>query len=233
VKALDAYRDTLKELDKYESPTFSIRDFNYFYNKAVSRYIDTNYAQLDVILKQSNDISSVTKLTHPLTLDASGEVTVPEDFRHLLALKVKVKFKKDYGRYKKDQQHEFWPERMKSGQKGFRHKSAFGRPKFNRYYYEIAAGKLKVLYDADVVEFVIAAPNAWLDYVIQPADVYLNPASNASYDDVAQNTVLIFNQGNSRNNVYFEIINTCRAIFLENIDSPRQQMAMQETALQQ
>ena len=40
MNALDAYRDVLRELDKYESPTFTINDFNYFYNKAISQFVD-------------------------------------------------------------------------------------------------------------------------------------------------------------------------------------------------
>jgi hypothetical protein len=233
MKALDAYRDVLKELDKYESPTFSVRDFNYFYPKSVSKYIDVNYRQLDVVMKDTQDISSMIINSHPLTISASGQVALPEDFRHLLALKIKVRFKVNMGKYKTTQSYEFWPERMKSGEKGFRYRSVFGRPNYRRYYYEISESGLQVLFDSNVVEFVISSANAWLDYVIQPDEVYLNPASNADFNDLAQNTELSFNPGTTRNYVYFEIINICRAMFLENIESPRTGMAVQESAVQQ
>lgn len=233
MKALDAYRDVLKELDKYESPTFSVRDFNYFYPKAVSKYIDVNYRQLDVVMKDTQDISSMITNNHPLTFSVAGLVDVPEDFRHLLALKIKVRFKVNIGKYRAGMSYEFWPERMKSGGKGFRFRSAYGRPNYRRYYYEISDSGLQILFDSTKVEFVITSPNAWLDYVNQPAEVYLNPASNADYNDAAQNTTLSFNPGTIRNYIYFEVINLCRAMFLENIESPRTGIAIQESAVQQ
>ena len=230
--ARDAYRDTKKELDKYESPTFSIRDFNYFYNKAVSRYIDDNYRKLDLVLKDTQDLSWTSSISTPLTFSTTGSVAVPSGFRHLLSLKIKVKFKVDMGRYKKDNSYEFWPERMKSGQKGFRNRSAYGRPNFKRYYYEISGNTLQILFDSSVVEFVISSPNAWLDYISQPTDVYLNPNTDSDYNQAENNSVLLFNTGTSKNNIYYEVVNVCRAIFLENIESPRAGFALQESSLQ-
>jgi hypothetical protein len=122
---------------------------------------------------------------------------------------------------------------MKSGQKGFRNRSAYGRPNYRRYYYEISGTTLKILFDSTKVEFVSTGVNAWLDYVLQPTDTYLNPAAGADYNQTAQNTVLSFNTGASRNYVYYEIINLCRSIFLENIESARTGVAMQESAMQQ
>lgn len=233
MKAIDAYRDILKELDKYESPTFSVRDFNYFYNKAVSKYIDVNYRQLDVVMKDTQDISAMLALASPITIQTTGTVALPANFRHLLSLKIKVRFKVDIGKYDATQVYEFWPERMKSGQKGFRYRSAYGKPNYRRYYYEISGTNLNVLFDDSKVEFVTNAPNAWLDYVIQPTDVYLNPDTGADFNQENQNTTLSFNTGASRNYVYFEVINLCRSIFLENIESPRAGIAMQESAMQQ
>jgi hypothetical protein len=233
MKALDAYRDTLKELDKYESPTFSVRNFNYFYNKAVSRYIDVNYRQLDVVLKDTQDIGSMLTLNSPLTLSLTGVVSLPANFRHLLSLKIKVRFKQDIGKFRQGESYEFWPERMKSGQKGFRYRSAYGKPNYRRYYYELTDTQLTILYDSSKVEFVTTSPNAWLDYVNQPAEVYLNPDPGADYNQTNQNTTLSFNPGSTRNYVYYEIINICRAIFLENIESPRTGIALQESAMQQ
>lgn len=233
MKALDAYRDILKELDKYESPTFSIRDFNYFYNKAVSKYIDVNYRQIDVVSKDTQDIAAMLKLDHPLTIPNSGVIAVPTDFRHLLSLKVTVRFKVDVGKYRATQSYSFWPERMKSGQKGFRFRSAYGKPNYRRYYYEISETSLKILFDSTKVEFVDTAPNTVLDYVKQPVDTYLNPGAGPDFNNSAQNTTLAFNSGSSRNYVYFEIINICRSIFLENIESARAGIAMQESVMQQ
>ena len=232
MKSIDAYRDVLKELDKYESPTFSVRDFNYFYPKAVSRYIDINYRQLDVIMKDTQDISSMLLLGAPLTIQADGTVTLPSDFRHLLSLKVTVRFKKDVASFRATQSYSFWPERMKSGQKGFRNRSAYGRPNFRRYYYEISATTLKILFDSEYVEFVTASANAELDYILQPTDPYINPTEGVDLDQEGNNRTLTFNSAATRNYVYYEIANLCRAIFLENIESPRTGIALQESAAQ-
>lgn len=234
MNALEAYRDVLRELDKYESPTFTVNDFNYFYNKAISQYIDSNYRQFDLLMKDVQDLSCFTA-SQTLTLPSSGEVSLPlADYRHLLSLKITVKFKVNIGRYKSGQSYEFWPERMKSGQKGFRYRSAYGKPNFRRYYYEIYSvvesgvpvNKVRILFDSSKVEF-FGTNNLVVDYIKQPAAIAL--ASNGLNPQTLE-----FNQSTTvRNNIYFEIINICRALFLENIESPRAPIAMQESAMQQ
>ena len=229
MKALDAYKDMLRELDKFESPTFTLRDFNFFYNAALSSYITKNYKQLDILQKDSDDLKSILKFSHPLTLSTGGLVTLPSDYRHLLGLKVKVKFKVDIGKYRKDQQIEFYPERMKSGQKGYRFKNSYAKPNYKRYYYEISGTQLQLLFDSNVVEIIDSAPNLWMDYVVQPAEVFLDPTDGADYNDVAKNTILFFNTGTVRNNIYFETLVECRRLVLENIESQRFPVAAQES----
>jgi len=233
MNALDAYRDILRELDKYESPTFTIKDFNYFYNKAISQYIDTNYSRIDLILKDSEDLASFVSLNTVLdTPDANGIVELPSNFRHLLNLKINVEFTADVARYRAGQFYEFWPERMKSGQKGFRNRSAYGKPNFRRYYYEIysaiVSGQqkfyIKLLYDPNYIDIETAEVS--IDYIKQPDAVTITSSS-------VYTTPLQFNASATPNQVYHQIINTCRSIFLENIESQRTPIAMQETATQQ
>lgn len=224
MNALDAYRDVLKELDKFESPTFSLKDFNYFYNKAISQYVDVNYRQLDLMVKDTQDLSSFTSPSYLATVSSLGVITLPSDFRHLLSLKISVRFKTNIGKYKSGTTYDFWPERMKSGQKGFRHRSAYGKPNYRRYYYEVNNGTIKILFDSSKVEFV-GSNNAVIDYIKQPSEVTITNLTTYT-------TSLQFNTGATRNNVYFEIVNICRAIFLENIESPRTPIAMQEVASQ-
>jgi hypothetical protein len=240
---LDAYRDILRELDKYESPTFTPVDFNYFYNKAVSQYIDSNYLRIDLIVKDSEDLASFIVPATGLTIDSDGVMEMPSDFRHLLSLKIKVRFKQNIGRYKKYSAsdsstiYEFWPERMKSGQKGFRNRSAYGKPNFRRFYYEIYSQpsgsvqnvKIKILFDSSVVDVVSlsSTANAFVDYVKQPQSIALTSPS------VFTPSFLEFNTSTTRNNIYYQIANVCRSLFLENIESARTPVAMQETASQQ
>lgn len=240
---LDAYRDILRELDKYESPTFTPNDFNYFYNKAISQYIDSNYLRIDLIVKDSEDLASLIRPNHGLTIDSNGVMVMPSDFRHLLNLKINVRFKQNIGRYKKYSAsdsstiYEFWPERMKSGQKGFRNRSAYGKPNFRRFYYEIYSEpsssvqntKVKILFDSSVVDVVSvgSTENAFVDYIKQPVPVSLISPS------VYSPSYLEFNTGETRNNIYYQVANVCRSLFLENIESARTPVAMQETASQQ
>jgi hypothetical protein len=234
MNALDAYRDVLRELDKYESPSFTIKDFNYFYNKAISQYIDSNYLRVDLILKDSEDLASFVSLNSELDVpDENGIVELPGDFRHLLNLKINVEFTSDVARYRAGQFYEFWPERIKSGQKGFRNRSAYGKPNFRRYYYELYSEinesneqkfYIKLLYDPTYIDIETVVVS--LDYIKQPDAVTIT--SSSVFTDPLQ-----FNAGATRNQVYYQILNVCRSIFLENVESQRTPITMQETATQQ
>jgi len=231
MNARDAFRDTLKELDKFESPTFEIKDFNYFFPKAISRYIDQNYRQFDILQKDVDDLRSVILLDQPVEMNSSGLVALPVDYRHVLHVKVKVKFLKALGKYKVNDTAYFYPERLKSGQKGFRYKNAFGKPNFKRYYYELTGSSFQLVYDSLSVS-IPTGSNLWLDYITQNPEPYLNPDKSVDYSQEANNSTLFYNTGNSRNHIYYEIINVCREIFLENIESQRTQVAMQQSAIQ-
>lgn len=231
MKALDAYRDVLRELDKYESPSFEIKEFNYFFPKAISRYIAQNYEKFDVIQKEVDDLRSIIKTAQEFTMDANGLVELPGDYRHMLHVKAKVKYKVAVGRFDANETGFVFPERMKSGQKGFRMRNAFGRPSYRRHYYELAGSSFQLIFDSATVAIPTGA-NLWLDYVSQPADPYLNPNKASDYNSPANNSVLFFNTGSSRNHVYYEIINVCREIFLENIESVRAPEATRQSLSQ-
>jgi hypothetical protein len=230
MKALDAYRDLLKELDKWGSPTFSVRDFNYFYPLSVSRYVDQNYKFFDIMQKENDDMRFFLTYDSPLTL-ASGKVALPSDYRHVLHVKAKMRFTVAIGKYSINQEVEFFPERMKSGQKGFRFKNAFSKPNYKRCYYEIVDNDIRLIYDSTVMT-PVTGTNLWLDYVKQTAEPYLNPNPASDFSQVANNTILIFNQGSVRNHIYYEIITKCREVFLENIESSRYPNAAQESQKQ-
>jgi hypothetical protein len=230
MKALDAYRDTLRELDKFESPTFSIGDFNYFYPQAVSRYVDENYKFFDVMQKEVDDLRSFITASSPLTL-AGGVTTLPAQYRHILHLKVAMKFKVQIGKYALNQVVEFYPDRMKSGQKGFRFENAFTRPNHKRYYYEIIGDELRLIWNSTYAD-PNSGVNCWVDYIKEPNLIFLNPDKTSNYSLEANNSTLQFNTGSTRNSVYFEIIAKCRALFLENIESPRFPAAVQQVQSQ-
>lgn len=229
--ALDAHRDVLKELDKFESPTFEIKDFNYFFNKAVSEYVNDNYKQFDIVQKDIDDIRTALSLNTPLEMSNLGLVTLPADYRHILGARIRVKFSKNLGRYKTNEIIDFFPERMKSGQKGFRQRNAFGRPNFKRYYYELGPTTFQLLYDPASVS-IPTGTNLYMDYVRMMPEVYLNPNTASDYNNPTNNSILFFSVGSTRTHVYYEIVNVCRKIFLENIESIRAQEALRQSVSQ-
>lgn len=232
MKALDAYRDTLKELDKYESPTFTVRDFNYFYGKAVNQWISENYSRFDVIQKEVDDLRSIYKVGHPLTVTGLS-TSLPTDYRHILDVRLKVKFLKDVGIFRKDGVHEVYPLRLKSSQKGFRlSRNAFHKPNHKRCYFEIYGSTIGFQLDTSLMVVDTEPTNLNIDYVSEPGLVYLNPDKSSDYNNVANNTVLFFNTGTAPNHVYYEIINVVRAIFLENIESRRAGEAIRQSLTQ-
>lgn len=227
MKALDIYRDILRELDKYGSPTFTIRDFNYFVNSAVSEYINENYVKLDVRQKDSDDMRYFLITNSTQTVNSSGLMQLPGNYRHVLDVQVNAKFLKDVGRFKKDQVATIPVERMKSSQKGFRNRNSFGKPSFNRFYFDITGTSMQVYFDSSAVTFT-GSNNAKIDYVIQPSDIYLNPDKTSDYNNSANNTSLVFSP-TTTNQIYFEVVKKTRDLFLENIESPRLQTAIQQS----
>lgn len=221
IRALDAYRDVRKELDKTESPSFSLRDFNYWINLTLSEYITENYAQLDILLKESDDIRKLVELASERTI-ANLTSTLPDNYRHILSMKVKMKFTEDVGKYKVNDFRYAYPERMKSGQKGFRNDNAYGRPTWRRPYYEIGGSTIRILISGPVT--FAAGTNMWLDYIKNIDAIYINPADGADLSTEPNNTTIDLPL-----HVYYELIKRCRNNFLENIESPRAAFSEQLT----
>jgi len=217
MKALDAYKGLLKELDKYESPTFSIGDFNYFFNKSVQDYITENYKDIDPVQKDIDDIRSVLKFDEALSF-TSGKASLPDKYQHILYLELTCKFKVDVGKYKKDVSHTFTEvRREKSSQRGT--KNAYRKTSFLRPYYKMDIDSVYAIIDTTILELT----SGKMDYIEVPEKVYLNPANGADYDDDAQNTTIAF-----PDYVVTEIITVCRLMFLENTENQRFQSSIIE-----
>lgn len=221
--ALDAYRSTLKELDKHESPTFSVDDFNWFYGEATDEYLSKNYGDGDVYQKNLDDISVVVKDDITLAQDG-GDPTLfakPDDYRHLLYLNVRAKALITFRRWTINQQEDFVIRRQRSNRRGYQEENAYGQPSEDYPQYRISNEKIKILIGSK-----FQPVSARLMYICKAAIVYLNPDSGADFSNQANNSVLQF-----PDYVNKEIIRWCSRIFLENIESPRYQTALSERAL--
>jgi len=219
MKALDAYKGTLKELDKHESPTFSIGDFNYFFNKTVEKYITENYKDLDPVQKDIDDIRSVLVFDKDLVFETNAtKAILPEKYRHILYLELTCKFKVDAGKYKKDAIHTFTEvRREKSSQRGT--KNAYRKTSYIRPYYKMDELYIYTIIDSDV----LTLQSAKMDYIKVHTDVYLSPTKDADYSSADNNTTIAF-----PNYVVTEMINLCKIMFLENTENPRFQSSIVE-----
>lgn len=217
MKALDAYRDLLRELDKHESPTFSIGDFNYFFNKSVRKYITDNYKDIDPVQKDIDDIRTVLKFDEPLTF-TSEKATLPDKYQHILYLELTCKFLKDAGKYKKDDVKVFTEvRREKSSQRGTQ--NAYRKTSFVRPYYKMDINSLYAIIDKDVLELT----SGKMDFIRIHTAVYLNPDKSSDYDSDTNNTTFEF-----PDYVVTEIVNVCKIMFLENTENQRFQSAIVE-----
>ena len=218
--ALDAYRNLLRELDKFESPTFTVGDFNYFYNSATSRYITDNYGEFDVFQKDLDDIRAIVTYGEPL--EFNGETApLPSDYRHLLSLEVEGNVTEELRDYSKGDKVKLYPKRLETNRKGYVADNAYQNASVHYPAYQID-GKNIYVYAGNGVEL----GDGKLDYIKIPETVYLNPDKNVDLNDPVNNSILQF-----PDYVNLEIIKLCRQIFLENIQSPRWQTSMQENQL--
>lgn len=220
MNALGAYRGVLKELDKHESPTFSVDDFNWFFNESVDQYLTKNYEQGDVFEKELDDISVVIKDDISLTIDM-GDSTLfskPADYRHLLYMNVTAKANANYRRWKKDDQVTFVIRRQRTNRRGYQEDNAYDAPSEDNPQYRVSNEKLKVLIGANFTPL-----SAKLMYIRAPQVVYLNPDSSVDFNNPVNNTVIEFAEYAAK-----EIVRWCARVFLENIESNRYKTALNE-----
>lgn len=62
--ALDCYQAVLIELNKVHAPNLLLEDFNYFFNKAVSQYINKHYNIYDMNQQATDNLRAVKKTVH-------------------------------------------------------------------------------------------------------------------------------------------------------------------------
>ena len=218
--SLDAHRALLKELDKYESPVFTIGDFNYFYPSSIDEYVALNYATLDVNQKTLDDIRAILVLGEDLSL-TNGEADLPEKYRHMLGMEAVLKFTVAMDGIAIDTERTVYPKRMRTNRTGFAKPNAYHKPSYKNPYFQITKDKIQVLNGIGT-----SVESGKIDYLETPETMYLNPDTTVDYTDPSNNTLLQF-----PDHVNFEIIKHCRRVFLENIESPRYQSSLQESIL--
>lgn len=227
MKSLDIYKSLLKELDKFESPTFTIGDFNYFSNHALSDYITQNYRDSDVIQKNVDDIRELLKYGEVLTnySNTLNTADLPARYRHVLHVEFTGQFATAKGRYAIGTDYVFYPKRRRSNKKG--RDNAYDIPSMERCFYQITSdNKLLLFKDSDITVSEIR-----IDYLMNPYNavtpenipIYLNPDKSADYQLEENNALLDLDD-----RIVYEIIKVIRTKFLENIESRRYQSSLNQ-----
>lgn len=218
MEVLDIYRNLLRELDKFESPTFTVKDFNYFYNLAISRYITENYGNFDVIQKDLDDIRALIVFNRTLTIDATDDIpkaSLPAKYRHCLSVKATLKFTENTLDNNKDDSIVVYPKRLITNRKGYVEKNAYQEPSSDYTMYQIDDKDIHILTDSKV-----SLSSLSMDFIENPTEIDLAD-DGSSGNDASQ-----FSEY-----VDYEIIKICRMIFLENIESPRYQTSLNDSQI--
>lgn len=229
MEALDVYRNCLIELDKYESPSFSIRDFNYFINSAVTEFVD---AKLDVgpdIIQSDHDDLAVL-LSDPTSLTFGSGATVnvaslPSGYRNMLGLKIVVTVTTAFENYAVNDEITIYPKKRPSNREGYTEKNAYQEPYDEQAWYELRGSNIEVFIDPRT-----QIKSGTIRFLKLPKAIYLNP----SYQTLnptdqaleANNTSIEF-----QDHTMAKITKVCRRIFLENIESNRYGPNVQEQNL--
>lgn len=222
--ALDAYRSVLKEIDKQGAPTFSPKDFVYFFSSSVDEYITENYSRGDVFQKELDDLSAVIADDVVLTQDGTDPTLFakPDDYRHFLYGQVVGKLTDvTYRRWKKNDQVGFVLRRQRTAGRGYQETNAYQQPSEGYPQYRVSNAKLKFLLGNHFVPV-----SAKLMYVKQMDTIVLNPDPTADFTDPANNSILEF-----PDYVTKEIVKWCARVVLENLESGRYQTALAERQL--
>lgn len=222
MRALEAYRGVRRELDKNASASFTVRDFNYFFNNAVKDYCSENYSLKDLRQKEDDDLRMVLEYDKDLGAVSANSADLPEDYRHVLGVKVTGSFLTAVDEYTAGQSVTFNEvHRMRGGSRGI--ENAYKEPSHRKVYHRVAGSKIYI-----EMGLKVQVTKIYLDYLKTASTVFLNPDTSVNFDEVANNTEILF-----PDDVVREIIGVCARIILENTEARRYQTALQEKQLRQ
>ena len=147
------YEAMLVELNKVEAPSLLLEDYNYFLNKAIRQYINLNYGVYDMDQQRSDNLRVLkdTAFLTPVKVDAKTygnyglgsnysniwEVTLPQDYYHILNCMVTFKVKQSYSCYNQGTVQEFAARRLTADLWPMIVNNAYMCPSYKRPYFYI------------------------------------------------------------------------------------------------
>jgi hypothetical protein len=152
MNAKDLYADVLRELDRYQAPSFEVHEYNYFLPKAVNQVLVDAYRAYKDTGKPSDVLRfyslSVTKSLNPKLSDKANEVSLTLDDRYILSVKGTFKAIKDDCGFKQGDTSEFYLNETEEKRLRdlFRNSYLIPNLEEDRAYWLIEGRKLKVLY---------------------------------------------------------------------------------------
>lgn len=89
MNTLEIYQRCVIDLDKYDTPTFEIEDFNRYAEKAIYEYINEKYKEFEITQKRTDDLRQFVTIS---TIAVSNQdfVALPEDYLRLLKLEYQI-----------------------------------------------------------------------------------------------------------------------------------------------
>lgn len=218
MRMLEAYRNLLRELDKYEAPAFDPGDFTYWMNSTINQYITNNYAKGDVKQKELDDIKVL--LSDPdteLTQDGTNKskFALPGNYLHSLNVDVDAKALSTFRRWTINTVQRFELRRERTNKKGISVRNVYEKPSEDYTKYRIVGNYI----------YALVGPNfeptkMYMWYIKTPAVVTLGPIGS-DYNSESFNSTLQFPEY-----VCLELIRQCKINVLENIESQRFQSSL-------
>ena len=229
MRALDFYKSMLIELDKHESPSFSIQDFNHFATTTVNEFLDSKHIEGPDNLQASHD--DIEKLLSDPTQLSFGKggfsniAPLPNSYRNILDLEVVLKFTSAKGKYLLGDTIRSAPRKMRSARKGFIENNVYQKANLKRTWYRLRQGNIQILHDPAVI-----VKSGIIEFMKKPSVIYLNPdfTSLSASDKLLEvnNTTLEF-----PDHTVNKLVRLCRRIVLENIESTRYSTILNENQL--
>lgn len=147
------YEAMLTELNKVEAPSLLLEDYNYFLNKAISQFINLNYNNYDANQNFSDSLRVLksTAFLTPRKVSSAvygdngigsnyqnlWEVTLPQDYYHILNCMVTFKVKQSYSCYNSGTVQEFPARRLTADMWPLIVNNAYMCPSYKRPYFYI------------------------------------------------------------------------------------------------
>jgi|DewCreStandDraft_4_1066084.scaffolds.fasta_scaffold05049_11 hypothetical protein len=177
MNSLEIYERCVIDLDKYDTPTFEIVDFNRYAERALYEYINEKYKEFEMVQKRTDDLRQfVVFNTFPNTNNVY--ITLPNDYLRLLSVWYYIE---DF-----DCNTDRWVivQKTTADKLGYSENNYYWKPKLTNPQYQIIGNNLYFRVGDDDASRILQVR---LEYIAIPTLYYIDPItlvpSNPPYTD--------------------------------------------------